>query len=264
MIERVNSLRMTFSPFEGAVVLLMIAWALAMISLPMLQWGLGESALPIGISVGVLLQLTTVLAILLWTWGGRRTALVVSMVVACAWLVEFVGHTTGFPFGDYAYTERLQPQIGGVPLLIPLAWLTMLPPSWAVAQRAARGRLAFVVTSALAFTAWDLFLDPQMVTWNLWVWTAPGGYFGIPWVNFVGWLAVAAVITALASALAPLRELPARPLIAMYAISAALEMIGLLCFWGLPGPALAGGIGMGAALVWAWRQGRHSYNPKNR
>jgi putative membrane protein len=258
MIERANRLHAALSPFDRSVVLLIIAWVLAMISLPILRWGLGESALPIGISVGVLLQLMLVLAILLWTWGGRRTALVVAVIVVCAWLVEYIGHTTGFPFGGYAYTERLQPQVGGVPLLIPLAWLMMLPPSWAVAGRragrAAQGRLAFVIVSALAFTAWDLFLDPQMVGWNLWVWTPPGGYFGIPWANFAGWLVAAALITALASVLAPLRELPARPLIAIYAISWALEVIGLLCFWGLPGPALAGGMGMGAALVRAWHR----------
>jgi putative membrane protein len=184
MIERANRLHAALSPFDRSVVLLIIAWVLAMISLPILRWGLGESALPIGISVGVLLQLMLVLAILLWTWGGRRTALVVAVIVVCAWLVEYIGHTTGFPFGGYAYTERLQPQVGGVPLLIPLAWLMMLPPSWAVAGRragrAAQGRLAFVIVSALAFTAWDLFLDPQMVGWNLWVWTPPSSYFGIP------------------------------------------------------------------------------------
>jgi putative membrane protein len=234
-----------------------------MINLPLLQWGLGESALPIGISVGVLLQLTTVLAILLWTWGSRRTARVVAVVVACAWLVEYVGHTTGFPFGDYAYTERLQPQVGGVPLLIPLAWLTMLPPSWAVAARLARGRLGFVVASALVFTVWDLFLDPQMVAWNLWVWTPPGGYFGIPWTNFAGWFAMSALITALASVLAPLHELPARPLIAIYAVSWALELIGLLVFWGLPGPALVGGVGMGVALLTALYRKCRANNPKN-
>lgn len=253
MIERANRLRAALSPFERAVALLMIAWALAIISLPILRWWLGESALPVGITVGVLLQLMPVLAILLWTWGSGRTALVVAVTVGGAWLVEYIGHTTGFPFGAYAYTERLQPQIGGVPLLIPLAWLMMLPPSWAVAGRRAQGRLAFLVVSALAFTAWDLFLDPQMVGWNLWMWTPPGGYFGIPWTNFAGWLVVSALITVLASVLAPLRELPARPLIAIYALSGALEVIGLLFFWGLPGPALVGGVGMGSALVWAWR-----------
>ena len=42
-----------------------------------------------------------------------------------------------------------------LPLLVPLAWLMMLPPAWAVSQRIT-GRVsgvAFVAVSALAFTS---------------------------------------------------------------------------------------------------------------
>lgn len=246
--------------FDRMVAAFLIVWVLAMISLPILKWVLGEQALPVGISVGVLLQAMAVFSILLWTWGSRRTWFAAGVILVGAWLVEYVGHTTGFPFGAYAYTERLQPQVGGVPLLIPLAWLMMLPSAWAVARRIVRQRavawnngLAFVLISALALTVWDLFLDPQMVGWQLWVWDQPGGYFGIPWVNFAGWLAASALITAIARRLAPLDHLPERPLIAIYAITWALETIGQLCFWNLPGPALVGGAAMGAVLLWALR-----------
>ena len=252
--ERVRHLRSNLSPFDQGLLWLIVAWVLAMISLPILKWILGENALPIGISGGVLLQLMTVWAILVWTWGARRTLITSGVIVLFAWVVEFVGHTTGFPFGAYAYTDRLQPQFGGVPLLIPLAWLMMLPPAWAVARRIARGGIAFVLISAVAFTAWDLFLDPQMVGWNLWTWAQPVGYFGIPWVNFAGWLIASAIITALASRLAPPRDLPARPLIAIYAITWALETIGQLFFWGLPGPALIGGAAMGLMLLWTLKR----------
>jgi putative membrane protein len=176
-------------------------------------------------------------------------------IVVCAWAVEYVGHSTGLLFGRYAYTSLLQPQLGGVPLLIPLAWLTMLPPAWAVARRITRGRVTFVLVSALAFTAWDLLLDPQMVAWNLWIWEQPGGYFGIPWTNFAGWLVASAAITALADRVAPLGDLPERPLIAIYAMTWALEMAGLLLFWGLPAPALVGGAAMGLMLLVSLRSG---------
>ncbi len=241
--------------FERWIAILMAGWVLAMISLPILKWVVGKNVLPIGISVGVLFQLIAVYAILVWVWGTRRANLLTGVIVVCAWGVEYIGHTTGFPFGGYRYTDQLQPQLGGVPLLIPLAWMMMLPPSWAVAQRIAdrfkQRRAALIIVSALAFTAWDLFLDPQMVGWSLWLWDQPSGYFGIPLVNFAGWLAAAAAITLLASWIAPLERLPARPLIAIYAISWALETVGLLVFWGLPGPALVGTVVMGAILLWA-------------
>jgi putative membrane protein len=72
-------------------------------------------------------------------------------------------------FGTYHYTDALAPLVGGVPAAIPVAWLMMLPPAWAVAYAAtgqARG-WRFVFVSGLAFTTWDLFLNPQMVAWGL-------------------------------------------------------------------------------------------------
>ncbi|MCB9430398.1 MAG: carotenoid biosynthesis protein [Ardenticatenaceae bacterium] len=108
-------------------------------------------------------------------------------------------------FGRYHYTDLLQPQIGHVPLLIPLAWLMMLPCAWAVASRFTGWRFALLRPSAL--TAWDQMLDPQMVGWGLWVWQQPGSYFGIPWLNFGGWIFNSVLLTTL---LRP-KPVPVRP-----------------------------------------------------
>jgi hypothetical protein len=129
-----------------------------------------------------------------------------------------------------------------------VAWLMMLPPAWAIGQAVAGGqRLLFIAASALAFTAWDLFLDPQMVSWQLWLWDQPGGYFGIPWVNYLGWFGAAAVITAIAAPPPP----PVGQLGLIYAITWLLETVGLGVFWRQPRPALCGFLGMGAMLAWA-------------
>jgi putative membrane protein len=146
----------------------------------------------------------------------------------------------------------LQPQLLGVPALIPLAWLMMLPPAWAVAAAviSPRERAPFALVAALAFTAWDLYLDPQMVTRGLWAWAEPGGYFGIPWVNFLGWLVTAFIITYVC---AP-GDLPARPLAVIYTLTWLLQAIGLGVFWGHPGPALAGFFAMGVFVVLFWRR----------
>ena len=253
-----------------------VVWVLTMISLPIVRWTLGGTALQRGIVVGVMVQVGIVLLTLLEAWGWGRMMRMVVVVLPLAWLAEFLGSNTGFPFGRYHYTEILQPQIGGVPVLIPIAWLMMLPPAWAVAdcisrpkkgdrrlalsqrslisnQRSAISqRILFSFFSALAFTAWDLFLDPQMVAWNFWQWEHPGGYFGIPWVNFLGWLFVSGGITAL---VAP-RTLPIKPLLVFYGITWLLQAIGQLLFWGLPGPGVCGFWGMGGILFIAlWRNG---------
>jgi putative membrane protein len=136
--------------------------------------------------------------------------------------------------------------------LIPLAWLMMLPAAWAVASVITDSHRGwrFVLVSALALTAWDCFLDPQMVSWGYWVWATPGGYFGIPWINFAGWALSAGLLTLLARPL----PLPIPPLLAIYTITWALQSTGQLFFWQMPGPALSGFIAMGLFVCLAWRE----------
>lgn len=233
---------------------LIVAWVLTMISLPIVRAVASESFFNGMIAFGVLMQATAVFVIVQTTWGLSRTLQALLIVAVLTWLVEAIGSATGLPFGEYSYTENLQPQLAHVPLIIPLAWFMMLPPAWAIAQKVAGdNRLAFILVSALALTAWDLFLDPQMVAWNLWVWEQPGGYFGIPWLNYGGWLLTAVVVTAVVTAILGPPRLSLYPLLLIYTITWALETIGLLFFWQLIGPGLVGFVGMGLFVYLGWR-----------
>jgi putative membrane protein len=222
----------------------LLIWVLTMLSLPLLGWILGEDYLLRGMSVGVLMQSAAVLVILYNSWGLRRAALTFGLICCLSYLAELLGSHTGLPFGKYHYTDLLQPQIARVPVLIPLAWMMMLPPAWAIAQLITRktGRnWRFVCVAALAFTAWDLFLDPQMVGWNFWLWDQPGQYFGIPLSNYLGWLVVSALLTLAANP----QDLPAGPLSLVYVLTWALQTIGQGIFWSQPGPAIVGFAGAG-------------------
>lgn len=223
------------------------AWVLTMISIPIMRWVIGDSVLHWGVIASVLLQAAAVLAVAQAGWGTRETLHVLALVLPLAWLVERVGSTTGIPFGAYHYTEALAPLLGGVPLIIPVAWLMMLPAAWGVAAAitGAQSGWRFVAVSAAAFTAWDFFLDPQMVHWGYWVWHEPDGYFGIPWVNFSGWFLASALITWLVRP----KPLPQGPLIAIYTITWLLQSVGQALFWNMPGPALVGFFTMGFFVV---------------
>lgn len=234
------------------VIIVLVIWALIMIALPIVRAFAAPIAFNRLVAVSVVVQAVAVLLVMLEAWGWRRTLLTGIAIGILSWAIEFLGSSTGLPFGAYHYTETLQPQFRGVPLVIPLAWLMMLPPAWAVAQTLV-GRhpfWRFIVVSALAFTAWDLFLDPQMVSWGYWEWETPIGYFGIPWSNYAGWLLVSAFLTL---AVRPL-PVPVEPLLVIYTITWALESIGLLVFFGLPGPAFVGFVVMGFFVVLTWRQ----------
>ena len=231
-----------------------VLWLATLISLPVLYWTSTQDFLLTGIEVGVLVQAASVLVILAHRWGTWRALAVGFTIALLALVFEALGTGIRFPFGGYFYTPRLQPQIFNVPVLIPIAWLMMLPPAWAVAYLLVgkSSRLLWAVVSAAAFTAWDFFVDPQMVAWDYWHWNLPGGYFGIPWSNFVGWFLVSFLITLVASLFFQPVSLPVTPLLVVYVFTWLLESVGLFFFWGMPGPALFGCAGMGMGLALAW------------
>ena len=92
-------------------------------------------------------------------------------------VVERIGTATGVPFGRYEYSGALRPQVAGVPAIVPLAWFAMAVPAREAAHAALGARSSApsrVVVGAAALTAWDLFLDPQMVGEGYWTWARRG------------------------------------------------------------------------------------------
>ncbi len=139
--------------------------------------------------------------------GARLTAAFFAITAVTSWVFEEVGVGTGLVYGAYRYTGALGPGLGGVPLLIPLAWFMMIYPSYMVANLIVDRRvigspgsrthllgLAFV--GAFVMAAWDLLADPILSgpPYRAWVWEQTGPIFGIPPQNFVGWLATAFVV----------------------------------------------------------------------
>lgn len=184
--------------------------------------------------------------------GRTRTRWVPAMIAVygIAFLAEHVGTGYGIPFGGYAYTELLGPKLGGrVPYLIPLSWFLMALPAWVVARAAipqsAPRRLAL---AALLLVAWDLALDPAMsFLTRYWTWEVSGPYYGMPWVNLLGWFLTGAVIMVALDALGGrlgLAELPVRWMAAYY-LTVLLMPVGMLAAAGHPLAVVATGAAVG-------------------
>ncbi|WP_245765589.1 carotenoid biosynthesis protein [Nonomuraea jiangxiensis] len=191
-----------------------------------------------------------------YAWGARRAVAAFGAAVLTGYAAELAGVLTGFPFGDYRYTGVLWPQVGGVPVVVALAWGGMGLAAYAVAASVApAGRWARVCAGAGALTAWDLFLDPQMVRLGLWAWARDGAYRGVPWTNFAGWLLVSALVMLVIGRVS--RDAgPDRGLLALYTVMAVMETVAFAAVFDPPDPlvAAAGGIAMGAFAAPAWRR----------
>jgi uncharacterized membrane protein len=208
-----------------------------------------------GATVVVVASFAVVTACLVATaWGWQRAMIAAGLVGAIALGVEVLGSRTGWPFGDYDYTGALRPEVAGVPVVVPLAWFAMAGAALGVADRLASGRIARVVLGAAALTAWDLFLDPQMVDEGYWVWAGGGGYRGIPLTNYAGWFVTSLVVVSVLELLRPAeRPLPAT-LVALYTWWAVMSALGFVLFFDDLVVAVAGAAGMGLPAVGAWRR----------
>jgi len=143
-------------------------------------------------------------ALLAWLIAehGARGLAAGLLIGALAFAVEYVGVTTGWPFGRYVYTPVLQPQIAGaVPLAICFAWLMVVPCAWEVARRLVpprRGRWPALLASASLVLLLDLQIETVAAHINgYWRWFDGGPYHGVPTQNFAAWWAVGLALSAL-------------------------------------------------------------------
>ncbi|HYO30835.1 MAG TPA: carotenoid biosynthesis protein [Thermomicrobiales bacterium] len=136
--------------------------------------------------------------------GWRRTTTFFWFAVPISLCSELIGTTSGYPFGNYAYTEFLGYKVAGhVPFSIPLSWFYVGFACYVLgALIADRFKLAppwawGVGLGVWFLTVWDLVLDPAMAHADLavkfWEWSDTGPYFGMPIQNFVGWSATGLV-----------------------------------------------------------------------
>lgn len=185
---------------------------------------------------------------------GPRGALILVAVAGGGGLVaEAVGVATGWPFGSYAYTGTLGAEVLGVPLVVPLAWVMMAWPALVVGRTLARRGPAVVVVAACALTAWDVFLDPQMVAAGHWTWIDPR--HGLPLIpeiplsNYGGWLLVSTLMMAALHAALSRTDRPSAPAATLYLWVYFSSVLAHAVFFGLPGSAVTGGVVMGLVAV---------------
>jgi putative membrane protein len=198
------------------------------------------------------------------TRGRRVGAALLATFALGGWLVDAVGVATGLPFGRYEYSRQLGPAVLDVPLVIGPAWCMMAWPAYLAAARLLRTarpvarlrRPARVLLAAVALTGWDLFLDPQLAGEGYWTWQQPSpalpGVPGVPLSNYAGWLLAALLLMATFEALAgraAARPGPDAVPLGLYLWTYGSSMLAHAAFFGRPGSAAWGALGMGLVAV---------------
>ncbi len=128
---------------------------------------------------------------------GWRAALTgACIIIAGSGAVEWIGATTGQPFGSYEYvSDRFGWRIFGVlPFTIPLAWFTILGCGHSLACLIfrTRPRLLCALVTAVIATGLDWVMEPfAWLVKGYWVWNTPA----VPVQNYAAWFTTSLLLT---------------------------------------------------------------------
>jgi len=150
-----------------------------------------------------------------WETLGARELLVFFLIAySIPLLYEY---TDGLGFGGLVgctciYSDLLGPKFfGKVPYVIPLVWSISLYCAFTMTniifnririthkfEQVVSLQWFFKivgmgVVAGLIMTSWDLIIDPVMVAMGVWSWPNGGSYYGIPILNYEGWIEIPAV-----------------------------------------------------------------------
>jgi uncharacterized membrane protein len=148
------------------------------------------------VNVGLLSAFTLWHGAVRYGWRGIAVFFVVGVLVSN--FSENLSITTGFPFGHYQHTDAMGPRLWHVPVIIGPIFAAAGYFAWQLAgillgdvfrPTATSVAIARPVIAAFITTSWDLCVDTIGGTVNRdWVWADGGPWFGVPWLNYFGWM----------------------------------------------------------------------------
>jgi len=191
-------LEMTRTHNSSGALRLRLCWVLAFCwFIVFLSGTLPGSNTAVSQSLQALLLLLFVVLHASLSYGYKGFATYAGIACVVSFVMEATSIQSGFPFGFYTHNVAgLKPL--GVPLYVPLVYMTAGWMAWVLSQLITRdqpseasgaARFTTPLIAAFVLTFFDFPLDPTGATvQGLWTFRHPGGYFGVPLTNFLGWL----------------------------------------------------------------------------
>jgi len=182
----------------------------------------------------------------------RRAGLALFVLVAYTYAIEFVGATTGQPYGEFSYGVSLGPMLFDlIPLGLPVFFVPLALNSYLLSLLLLGERVRSVAVRvpvvAATVVAVDLVLDPAAVALGFWSF-AEGGFYGVPPSNYVGWTLSAIVATLLIDVAFDRTALLERVEGCPYILD---DMVSFVVLWGAVNAVFGAWIPVGIALLFA-------------
>ncbi|WP_433707511.1 carotenoid biosynthesis protein [Paenibacillus illinoisensis] len=120
---------------------------------------------------------------------------------AILWLggmgIEWIGVHTNWPFGEYGYSDFFGVHLFSVPITLGFAWIAVVGNSALLSGGGStwKGKLIRAIKTGFWAILLDLVLDPVAHARGFWHWEAPGGFYGVPWTNYISWFIMGAFLS---------------------------------------------------------------------
>ncbi|WP_327051798.1 bisanhydrobacterioruberin hydratase [Halomicrococcus gelatinilyticus] len=191
----------------------------------------------------------------------RRAAAALAVLTAYTYAVEFVGVTTGLPYGEFRYLLELGPMLlGTVPVGLPVFFFPLVLNSYLLCllllDSHADSRPVRLVASLAVVLIVDLVLDPAAVSLGFWRYADGGTYYGVPLSNFLGWVLSGTVAVGLVDLGFDVRAVRARLRGCEFMLD---DMVSFVVLWGTMNAYFANWVPvavaalLGTGLLWTDR-----------
>lgn len=126
---------------------------------------------------------------------GNRQGLLVFFILAylIGYGIEFMGTSTGIPFGKYQYGPNMAPLLLDVPLIIGVNWFLLAVGAAWWSQSIFTGLFGRALATATLMTVFDFLMEPVAITLNFWHWEA----LYPPLQNYLAWFGVSFLLALL-------------------------------------------------------------------
>lgn len=164
-----------------AFILIIVAFFVANVEItPQLSW----------ISVIFIIFLAIPSYLALFTWLGWKKAIGVIIILSIyALTIETIAIITGIPYSKFEYSNLIGMKIlGYAPFTVPFSFVPLFIGSIYLASLNVINKFKIVILASLFVLIADLVLDPAAVALNFWIWEANGIFYGVPLMNFIGWI----------------------------------------------------------------------------
>lgn len=101
-------------------------------------------------------------------------------------IIELINANIHFPFGRFQFGDTLGPPLLGVPLILPVFWMTLIYSCIHFLKTIRFGNEMRALLGATFLTLADFFLEMVAVKFNFWKWNANV----VSWGNYICWFII--------------------------------------------------------------------------